>query len=509
MLSFNYRDQNSATVTVTMTVPAQTVSSPLITGASATGGAFTLAPVVTSVTPNTGPITGANDIIISGKNLTGATVVKFGTGPGGGSIFTVNSPTQITVRQTNFGTPGPVDVFVTTPNGTGTGVGLFTFVKAPSPPLTASASPAAIAFGGTSALSTTGGTRTGPNSYAVTTGGANCSITGSTLTGTAAGTCTVTATRAGDETYNAGTATVDITVAKAAQTITFPAIGSKTYGAAPFSVTPTASSGLPVTIATVTPNVCTLSGNTVTIVAVGTCSIDATQAGNGNYESAPSVRQSFTVDKAMPVASITSSANPSVIGQPVTFTFSLTGAGNPPTGTLVLLIDDLYVQDLVLSGGRASYASAALSAEVHTVLFNYAGDGNYQSSYFQLNQMVNPGATTSTLTASPNPSTYGQTVILTATVVPVAPATGTPAGAVTFKNGATVLGQADMQGGTATLEVTTLGIGTHALTAAYNGNASFLTSTSAAVHRSSVSPRRRSHSRHRQGGRSLLASRLH
>jgi len=51
--------------------------------------------------------------------------------------------------------------------------------------LTGSASPTSIAFNGISELSTTGGSGTGAVSYAVTAGGAFCSISGSTLTGDA------------------------------------------------------------------------------------------------------------------------------------------------------------------------------------------------------------------------------------------------------------------------------------------------------------------------------------
>src|SRR5206468_12654809 len=49
-------------------------------------------------------------------------------------------------------------------------------------------------------------------------------------------------------------------------------------------------------------------------------------------------------------------------------------------------------------------------------------------------------STSTTLTSSPNPSTTGQAVTLTATVSPVAPATGTPTGSVTFKDGAATIG---------------------------------------------------------------------
>src|SRR6266851_5739587 len=57
------------------------------------------------------------------------------------------------------------------------------------------------------------------------------------------------------------------------QTITFLAISNKTYGVVPFAVNPTASSGLAVSLASLTSAVCTVSGNTVTLVAAGTRTI--------------------------------------------------------------------------------------------------------------------------------------------------------------------------------------------------------------------------------------------
>jgi hypothetical protein len=89
--------------------------------------------------------------------------------------------------------------------------------------------------------------------------------------------------------------------------------------------------------------------------------------------------------------------------------------------------------------------------------------------------------TTTALTAAPNPSIPGQTVVLTATVVP-AGATGT----VTFKDGSTTLvgvglNPAPVLSGTATLSSSVLPVGTHSLTAVYSGSGTFGTSTSSAV----------------------------
>lgn len=94
---------------------------------------------------------------------------------------------------------------------------------------------------------------------------------------------------------------------------------------------------------------------------------------------------------------------------------------------------------------------------------------------------LGPGlpCTTTTLTSSPNPAFVGQPVTLTATVSPVAPATGTPSGSVTFFDGSTLLGTVGLSAtGVASLTISTLAIGHHTFTAVYGGNSNFASSAS-------------------------------
>lgn len=81
----------------------------------------------------------------------------------------------------------------------------------------------------------------------------------------------------------------------APQTITFNPLANATYGASPITVSASASSGLPVSFSTDTPAVCSVTGATVTILAAGTCTVRASQAGNASWLPAPDVTQSFTV----------------------------------------------------------------------------------------------------------------------------------------------------------------------------------------------------------------------
>ena len=94
---------------------------------------------------------------------------------------------------------------------------------------------------------------------------------------------------------------------------------------------------------------------------------------------------------------------------------------------------------------------------------------------------VLPGATTTTLTASPSTASAGTSVTLTATVSPAAGG-GTPTGTVTFLNGSTTLGTGTLNSsGVATLNLTTLPIGTNSITANYSGDTSFASSTATAL----------------------------
>ena len=132
-----------------------------------------------------------------------------------------------------------------------------------------------------------------------------CTVSGATVTLVAAGTCSLTASQPGNASFGAATPVTQSFAVSAAsgatpQTITFGPLGSVTFGTAPFAINATASSGLTVSFASTTPGVCTVSGSTVTVVAVGTCSITASQAGNSIYAAAIPVIQAFTVSAAIP-----------------------------------------------------------------------------------------------------------------------------------------------------------------------------------------------------------------
>jgi carboxypeptidase family protein len=125
----------------------------------------------------------------------------------------------------------------------------------------------------------------------------NCSVTGSTVHITGAGSCTITASQAGDSNYNAATdVPQSFSIAKSNQTITFGALGGKTFGDPDFGVSATASSTLTVTFGA--SGNCSVTGSTVHITGAGSCTITASQAGDSNYNAASDVPQSFSIAKS-------------------------------------------------------------------------------------------------------------------------------------------------------------------------------------------------------------------
>ncbi len=121
---------------------------------------------------------------------------------------------------------------------------------------------------------------------------------GSATAPTNAGSYAVVASLTNND-YEAPDATGTLTINKASQTITFDPLGDKTFGDAPFGLSATGGgSGNTVVFASTTPGTCSVAGNTVTIEHAGGCTITANQAGNGNYEDAPEMSQSFTINKA-------------------------------------------------------------------------------------------------------------------------------------------------------------------------------------------------------------------
>jgi YVTN family beta-propeller protein len=108
--------------------------------------------------------------------------------------------------------------------------------------------------------------------------------------------------------------------------------------------------------------------------------------------------------------------------------------------------------------------------------------GNYIVTLVNGVLTVLQASTTTALSASPDPSNFGQSVTLAATVAPVVPGAGTATGKVTFFDGSTTLGTSTLSStDTATLTTSSLAAGSHSFTASYGGDANFSASSSTAL----------------------------
>jgi len=196
-----------------------------------------------------------------------------------------------------------------------------------------------------------------------------------TTTALSVGTDSIVATFSGDASDQISTSAADsVAVTQAAQTITFGALANQTFGVAPFALSASASSGLPVSVSSLTTSICTVSGATVSVIGVGTCTIQATQAGNVDFTAAPAVSQSFSVGKGTATVAVTTTLNPSIFGDAVTFTATVTSGA---TGTVTFADGSTTLATVSLSGSVASFTTPTLSAGAHTITATYNGNANF------------------------------------------------------------------------------------------------------------------------------------
>ena len=242
---------------------AFTVTAPSVTGSLA--GSFTYTSATTSV------------ISVSGSTLTVA-------GAGTSDITATFTPTD----STNYNS-------ATTIMTVTVGKALQSVVSLSSLSSTYNPSNKSVSLTGS------GGTGTGNYQYALNSSNSTpgCSVNGSTLTYTTAGTCVIAVTQTSDTNYLSRTDDVSFSISLASQTITFGSLSAKSYSSETFTVSATSSASLTVVFTSASQSVCTtsgVSGSTITLLSVGTCVINANQIGDANISPASQVSQNFTVN---------------------------------------------------------------------------------------------------------------------------------------------------------------------------------------------------------------------
>jgi Bacterial Ig-like domain (group 3)/MBG domain (YGX type) len=191
-----------------------------------------------------------------------------------------------------------------------------------------------------------------------------------TVTGTGVGTLGLTAA-----TTALTSSTLSITVVAAAQTITFPQPASPAIYGTTFSVAPTASSGLPVTVAASggCSDVANGAAWTVTMTSGTTdCILSASQAGTTNFSAATPVVKTVSASKAAEAAFILGGATSAMYGT----TPILTASGGSGTGA-VTFSESSSSCTIAASTATTAYVSIIQGAGDCTVTANKAADSNY------------------------------------------------------------------------------------------------------------------------------------
>jgi hypothetical protein len=171
-----------------------------------------------------------------------------------------------------------------------------------------------------------------------------------------------------------------------------------------------------------------------------------------------------------PVVSLFAAPNPASFGTVVTLSATITGGDVvTPTGEIIFKDGTTVLGSATISGTTATVVTSNLAVGIHYITAVYNGDQNYSAaSSHPLPQTITRAAVTISLKSSTNPSIYGNTLTITATLEKG------PTGTVTFLDGENALGASVVSpSGDATISTAALAAGLHTITAIYSGDENF------------------------------------
>jgi len=209
--------------------------------------------------------------------------------------------------------------------------------------------------------------------------------------------------------------------------------------------------------------------------SVRTTTVSASFAGASDLAAA-STTVPFGVQQNPTSTSVLPSQSTVTIGDPVTFTATVTpGVGTGPTGGVQFIVDgSAFGSPVPLSGNSATSAAiSTLGLGNHTVVAVYNGDATFATStsttvVFKVRVPLLPAS--ASLSVSPNSTVFGQGVTLSSHIT-TSSGSGNPTGSVTFSEGGTVYGTAAVDGsGNASVVATTIPVGGHSIVATYSGD---------------------------------------
>jgi hypothetical protein len=233
-----------------------------------------------------------------------------------------------------------------------------------------------------------------------------CTVSGATASLLTAGVCVIQATQAGGGAYAAAPAVQqNFAVHKETQVITFPAITGPQYALTQITLSASTTSNLPIVFSSGTPSVCTVSGNTASLLAVGNCVLRADQPDDATYAIGPEVSQYFAVLPAPQTITF-----PAITGYQVATT--TLGLSATATSSLTVAFASTTPGVCTVAGTTASL----LIAGVCNIQATQPGDGTHYAPAPPVSQSFSVHHQTQTISfPSVGSQTVGAHVTLTAT----------------------------------------------------------------------------------------------
>jgi hypothetical protein len=229
----------------------------------------------------------------------------------------------------------------------------------------------------------------------------------------------------------------------------------------------------------------------------GAHSITAVYGGDANVMGSTSAAVNKTVTQLSTSTSLATTVNPVVVGNPVTLTATVAGStslsgGAKPSGSVTFYDGGAPLGTAPLSGGVAQLPTSFATAGSHALTAVYGGDATFSMSTGALSQSVAsaPSASHVVLSSSASTAVVGQAVKFTVYVYGgvVGASESGATGTITLMDGKTPVGTASIAGGAATFTLSSLGLGSHSLTASYGGDANFAAAVSSALSEAIVTP---------------------
>ncbi len=319
--------------------------------------------------------------VASSSNSPGAITYTVLSGPAtlAGNIITLTGAGSVTLQASQAAAPGyaaataltSFNVTALTPNITFTSIANQSFGSSPFAVAATSNSPGAI-------------------TYMVISGPAT--LSGSIITLTGAGTVTLQASQAAAAGYAAASALSSFNVTALSPSLSVNAIGSRTFGAAPFTVSANSNSTGVISYSVVN-GPATINGNTITLGGAGLVTVQASQAANGGYGAATALT-TFTINPAVPSLSINNIPAQIFGGSPI----AVSAASNSTGATTWSVISG----PAVMVGGSMGFTAAGPV----TLQVTQAAAGNFQAATATTSFTVSPAVPNLTIASIPT-QTFG------------------------------------------------------------------------------------------------------